>query len=168
MINDSPDELNSYEAPLYSLSGSDLDLESPEKVLSELETYLEWLRKKTESDHLTVRDIEVSLLEDAEYVQQEFQRRLDELSEQDVLFAGAVQDWVIAESRKREAARGQAYDLSSVDNYRETIAILDMLIAELQQDEEDTALIEIAKVWRQETHAELDLARLKHYYSLVA
>lgn len=171
----------------YSDDGSDLYIPDRNKEIGHAEELLnnavkrvEDLTRANEYRELDPHDIDEKVLLDAHVAQEEFQRRLDEMSEQDQLFSGAIQDWTIEELGTREAERGYMYKQGSKDSYLETIAVLDQLMIELTDDQsgseikdvdmllENERLIEMVQMWRKETLAELTQVQLRELYDLAA
>lgn len=77
------------------------------------------------------------------------------MSEKDALYAQAVQDWVIAELRQRQEARGYEYEHTSPESYAEALGVISELKQELLQDHEDPKLIAFVSTWHTEIHADL-------------
>ena len=109
------------------------------------------------------------LLRDLEYEAQvaadELKERFNALSEQDKLYAQAVQDWTLDEVKQRiEARGGQDYDQADERASLELIDILDKLVDELKEDGEDEKLVTLATTWREEIAAELTVHSVRDAY----
>lgn len=87
----------------------------------------------------------------------QLREQLDFMREQNRDYATAVQDWVLAEIDQRAEARGQEYDQEDFRGMKETVDILISLTGQLEQDQEDSQLIELADTWRQEITVDMDL-----------
>lgn len=108
------------------------------------------------------------LEEEAQTMRDELKVRLDELSESDRLYAQAVQDWTTVELQRRIEDRGYDYDMMDERAYLEMIDVLETLVGELEQDEEDEALVLLASTWRDEVAAELMVQHVRDSYRLAA
>ena len=113
-----------------------------------------------------------NLLKDLEYEAQmaceELQERLELLSEQDKLYAQAVQDWAMDEIKRRVDERGHDYDQSDERAYLEMMDVLGTMVHELVEDNEDEKLITLAVTWREEVAAELTVHNVRDAYRLAA
>lgn len=148
-----------YDASGYDPNGADLFVAS---YADRLDYALERRRRADARDDRVGDGMAVEatrLLKDLEdeavAAQAEWQERLDRLSEKDKLYAQAVQDWTMAELRRRVEDRGYDYDQHDEQAYLEMMDVLGQLVAELERDGEDDNLIELAATWRQEVAAEL-------------
>lgn len=165
----------------YDMSGSDLYFPSPKEIEDlhlEIQRYLESGDVLNDNERPSL-SVVVPLLEGAELVHDEFERRLEDLSETDKKFATATQEWVLKELYAREEVRGKTYSRGSNESYEEIIAVLDALLIELHDDEADIdfsilddtengRLISLVQAWRMETLAEVSVARLRELYRLAA
>lgn len=109
-----------------------------------------------------------TLESEAKMAHDELKERLELLSEQDKLYARAVQDWTMTALERRIEARGYDYDQSDVRTHLETIDVLDDLIDELSKDVEDEKLIVLASTWRNEVAAEVTMHTIQDAYRLAA
>ena len=151
----------------YSRDGSDLIIVDEGTLVDDIEQYLRFLENKDVAE-LSLADIDTELIEDAARIEAELKARLDAMSEEDTLFAHAIQDWTLEELRKHEAERGYAHEQGSDESYLETVEVLETLLDQLVAEDEDARLIALTDVWREETLAELRTAKLQSYYELVA
>ncbi len=161
-----------YEMSGYDPNGSDLRVEPySDRLAYALEVQrLAGLREDREGDIMMLEATRMlqDLESEAQQMRDELKERLDELSEQDKLYAAAVQDWTVTELARRVEARGYDYDQSDERAYEETMEVLSQLVAELQQDEEDSKLIDLAATWRDEVAAELTVRNVREAYTLAA
>lgn len=149
-----------YEANLDD--GSDLYVVSPDELIDQINEYLDSLRELEESGvYLSDRAVDPEAVKRAREIKRQYEAQYAQMSEQDKLFAAAVQNWTIEEQRRREEARGFEFEHTSPESYSETITVLDELIAELEGDNEDEKLLELATTWRTELRSDLTIARIK-------
>lgn len=158
-----------YESSGYDPNGSDLWVAPySDRLAYALELQrLAGLREDRMSDGMMAESTRLlkDLEHEAKLMRDDLKERLDELSEQDALFAHAVQDWTMTELERRIEVRGYDYDQSDERTYLETMDVLDGLIEELERDEEDEKLIRLATTWRQEVAAELTVSSVRDAYS---
>lgn len=162
----------SYELSGYDPNGADL-IVAPysERLAYALELQrLAGLRNDRIGDGMKVEaeGLLKDLEHEAQLMREELKERLDLLSEQDKLYARAVQDWTMDELERRIEERGYDYDQSDERTYLETMDVLDDLMYELIDDEEDDKLIELASTWRSEVAAELTIHHIRDAYRLAA
>ncbi|HMS93335.1 MAG TPA: hypothetical protein PKD28_02990 [Candidatus Saccharibacteria bacterium] len=163
---------DSYELSGYDPNGADLFVASySERLAYALELqHRAGQRNDRFGDGMKVEaeNLLKNLEHEAKLAREELKERLDLLSEQDKLYAQAVQDWTMTELERRVEARGYDYDQSDERTYLETMDVLDNLVYELAKDEEDDKLIELASTWRSEVAAELTVHNIRDAYRLAA
>lgn len=163
---------DSYELSGYDPNGADLFVASySERLAYALELqYRAGQRDDRFGDGMKVEaeGLLKNLEHEAKLACEELKERLDLLSEQDKLYAQAVQDWTMTELERRIEARGYDYDQSDERTYLETMNVLDNLVQELVKDGEDDKLIELASTWRSEVAAELTVHSIQDAYRLAA
>lgn len=149
------------------IEGDDLAVYVEAPTLEEIQTLIEQAEKYLEQQTLSRERVDM-MLDDAEVTHRVLERRLDEMSETDKLYAEALQDWVLEDLRRKESERGEVYEQGSEESHRATVNTLEKLLMQLEDEKEDPRLIELAQVWRKETLAELSIARLRELYRLAA
>lgn len=161
-----------YETSGYDPNGADLIIAPYSERLAYA---LELQRRAGERDDRIGDGMAIeatNLLKDLEYEAQmaceELKERLALLSEQDRLYAQAVQDWTMDEIKRRIEVRGHDYDRADERAYLEMIDVLDTMVHELVEDNEDEKLITLATTWRQEVEAELTVHNVRDAYRLAA
>ena len=161
-----------YETSGYDPNGADLIIAPYSERLAYA---LELQRRAGERDDRIGDGMAIeatNLLKDLEYEAQmaceELKERLALLSEQDRLYAQAVQDWTMDEIKRRIEVRGHDYDQADERAYLEMIDVLDTMVHELVEDNEDEKLITLATTWRQEVEAELTVHNVRDAYRLAA
>lgn len=156
-----------YETTGYDPNGADLYVAS----YSERLAYALGLQRQADGradrlgDGMTTEA--AHLLEELEHEAQvscnELKERLELLSENDKLYAQAVQGWTMDEIKRRIEVRGYDFDQSDERVYAEMIDVLDEMVDELTEDNEDEKLITLASTWRQEVAAELTVHTIRDY-----
>jgi hypothetical protein len=149
------------------LFGSDLYIASPTRQLEGLAARIDKIELSVVPGSLSIGYLD-DLRNHAVSIQQNLELQLNAMKVQDRVFATAIQDWVLKELSRRQADRGSEYEHTSEESYLETIDVIEHLATELEQDNEDPALISLAQTWRLETIAELSSERVKKLYVLAA
>ena len=157
-----------YDQSGYDPDGSDLYVASyAERLAYALELqYRASLRKDRKGEGMAAEAARsLMILEtEAQVAHEELRERLELLSEQDKLYAEAVQNWTLDELARRAEVRGKDYDQHDDAAYLEMIDVMDTMADQLIEEDEDEALIQLVTTWRDEVAAELTVRSIHEAY----
>lgn len=145
------------ECHMDDLDGSELMISSSSEMLERIDEYINAVAmlQREYGAALSPDLIDQGAIAMVQEISSSARNERRMMSEKDALYAQAVQDWVIAELRQRQEARGYEYEHTSPESYAEALGVISELKQELLQDHEDPKLIAFVSTWHTEIHADL-------------
>ncbi len=161
-----------YELVLTEETDSDLYIPAPQERLSALAVDLERIEQALAEGMPVARLVDWRELEERAAVAHDvFHQAFTEMAESDKKYAKAIQDWVIEELTTRHPDFAQ-YPRETPEellvDLLEMIEVVDALMAELETEDEDSRLIDLATTWRYELMADVSGAEVRRLYALAA